>query len=252
VDALFGFSMRQTASRNRLLLIVLLSSLPIALAVLVSATISEDETSNRDFIDTLLDGLLIGTVMPIVSLVLATAAFGNEVEDKTLSFLVLKTVSRLRIVLAKLLAVIAVGCPLIVVSGVAATLVGGSGNVGARIVDLDSSFQAGVAVGVALFAGFVAYSTVFTWAGLSSTRALPYGLVYIVLWEGVIASLLDGVRYLSVRGYTLAIMHGLDDATFEVIGGRVIELPAGVLGVVLVTAGFLWLTVRRLEQMDVP
>jgi hypothetical protein len=87
---------------------------------------------------------------------------------------------------------------------------------------------------------------------LSSTRALPYGLVYIVLWEGVIASLLDGVRYLSVRGYTLAIMHGLDDVSFEVLGGRVIEFPAGVLGVVLVTAGFLWLAVRRLEQMDVP
>ncbi|MEX1255413.1 MAG: ABC transporter permease [Dehalococcoidia bacterium] len=247
---LFTFSLRQLASRGRLLLLLILVSLPVGLAILVSATIGEDETSNREFINTLLDGLLIGTIMPIVSMVLATAAFGNEVEDRTLSFLVLKPISRLRIVSAKLLAAIAVGCPLVIVSGLTATLVGGSGP-GARIVELDGTFQATLAVGVALFAGFVAYCALFTWAGLVSTRALPYALVYVVIWEGLISSILDGVRYLSVRGYTLAIMHGLDDKSFAELSDRVIEFPAGILGVVIVTAGFLWLAVRRLDRMDV-
>lgn len=247
---LFSFSIRQLASKGRLLLLLILVSLPVGLAALVSATLGEDETSNKDFINTLLDGLLIGTIMPIVSMVLATAAFGNEVEDRTLSFLVLKPISRLRIVSAKLLAAIVVGCPLVIVSGVTATLLGGSG-LGARIVELDGTFQATLAVSVGLFAGFVAYSALFTWAGLVSTRALPYALVYVVIWEGLISSLLGGVRYLSVRGYTLAIMHGIDDRSFAELGERAIEFPAGIIGVAVVTGGFLWLAVRRLEQMDV-
>ena len=85
-----------------------------------------------------------------------------------------------------------------------------------------------------------------------STRALPFALVYVVLWEGVVSRFLGGIRYLSVRGYTLAIVHGLDDVSFADLSSRAIELPAALVGVVVVTVGFFYLTVRRLGDMDVP
>ena len=78
--------------------------LPIGLAALVSALLGEDETSNREFTNTLLDGLLIAGILPLVTMVLATTAFGNELDDRTLSYLVLKPVPRSLIVLPKLLA----------------------------------------------------------------------------------------------------------------------------------------------------
>ena len=84
------------------------------------------------------------------------------------------------------------------------------------------------------------------------TRALAYGLVYIFLWEGLISTFFGGVRYLSVRGYILAILHGLDDKSFEPLGDRVIEFPAALVGATIVTAAFFLLTVRRLRRMDVP
>jgi ABC-2 type transport system permease protein len=244
-------SVRQLASRSRLLLILLLALLPVALAALVSATLSEDESSNEEFINTLLDGLLIAGILPIVTMVLATSAFGNEVEDRTLSYLVLKPVPRSLIVLPKLLASILVGGPVLIASGVVATLLGAS-SIGAVLLVPHSDFQAALAVGVALFAGAITYTAIFTWAGLVSTRAIAFALIYVFLWEGLISTFLGGVRYLSVRGYTLAILHGMDGKSFEALDGRVIEFPAALVGVAVTTAVFFWLTVRHLRRMDVP
>lgn len=247
----FRLSLRQLASRRRLLLILVLAALPIGLAAIVSATLDQDETANKEFINTLLDALLTAGIVPIVTMVLATAAFGNELEDRTLGYLTLKPISRLSIVFPKLLASVVVSAPLLIVSGVGATLLGAS-SLGAALLALDSTFQAAVAVGVALLVGVITYAAIFTWAGLISTRALAFALVYVFLWEGLMSTFLGGIRYLSVRGYTLAILHGLDDKSFGPLKDRVIEFPAAIAGAVVVTIVFFGLTVHRLRRMDVP
>ena len=247
---LFRLSVRQLASRSRLLLIFLLALLPIALAALISA-FGEDATSNGEFINTLLDGLLIAGILPIVIMVLATSSFGNEVEDRTLSYLVLKPVRRSLIVLPKLLASIVVGGLVLIASGVVATLLGAS-SFGAVLLVLDGNAQAAFAVVVALFAGVVTYTAIFTWAGLMSSRAIAFALIYVFVWEGLISTFLGGVRYLSVRGYTLSILHGMDDKSFGPLDERVIEFPAALVGAAVTTAVFFWLTVRHLRRMDVP
>ena len=80
-------------------------------------------------------------------------------------------------------------------------------------------------------------------------HALVIGLVYVFIWEAVLAAYLDGVRFLSVRRYTLALIHGLD-------AGRLAdaELAAGAatIGVLLVLAGFTALAIRKLRRMDIP
>jgi ABC-2 type transport system permease protein len=210
----------------------------------------EDATDNEGYVN-FLDGLLISAVMPVISLVLATALFSNEVEDKTLNYLVLTPIPRYQIVLAKLTAALVIGVPLVVISGAAATLIG-DGSMGVKLAVLDSPARAATATGIALLLGTVTYSAAFTWAGLMSTRALPFALVYVVLWEGVIASFFGGIRYISVRGYTLGLVHGFDDVSFADLSSRAIELPAALVGVTAVTLGFFYLAVRRLNQMDVP
>ncbi len=111
---------------------------------------------------------------------------------------------------------------------------------------------ASAAVGAALFAGVVTYAAIFTWAGLVTRSALGFALIYVFVWEGLISTFLSGTRYLSVRGYTLAIMHHVDKDSFEVFGERVIEFPAAIGGALIVTAAFFLLTVYRLRRMDVP
>ena len=179
--------------------------------------------------------------MPLVTMALATAAFGNEIEDKTLSYVFLKPVARWRIAIPKFLASVIIAAPLALVSGGLATYIG-----------TDGDLRTTVAVAMALSVGVITYASVFTWAGLITTRALPFAIVYLFLWEGLLSTIIGGIRYLSVRGYTLAIMNGLDDNGLEVLSDRVIEFPAAVVGAFAVTIVFLWLTVYRLRRMDVP
>ena len=233
-------SVRQLNSRWRLLVIMLLAALPVALTALLNALAGGDSDFGEGFINIVLDGMIIGAILPIVMMVLATVAFGHEVEDCTLSYLVLKPLPRSRIVLSKLLASIVVGGPLVIASGVIATLLGPQG-----------SGQAALAVGLALFAGVVTYAAIFTWAGLISSRALGFALVYVFLWEGLLSTVLGGVRYLSIRGYSLALLHGIDEGSYSMLSDRVIEFPAALVGAAAVTIVFFLLTVHRLRWMDV-
>ena len=239
---IFALSLRQLAGPWRLFLILALGALPVILITVVSIVSdqSRDSGVDKEFIDVFFDGLFVGAIMPIVAFALATSTFGNEIEDRTLSYLVLKPVPRTLIALPKLLATIAVGGPLLVASAVGSTLLA------------TGDARAAAAVGAAVLTGLVAYAAIFTWAGLVTRSALGFALIYVFVWEGLISTFLGGVRYLSVRSYALAIMHGADTETFEAFAERVIELPAAIGGAVAVTAAFFLLTIFRLRRMDVP
>lgn len=237
---IFHLSLRQLLGRWRLLVILLLAALPTLLVLLIRSIGEGDIAFHDEFVGVVIDAMITGGIMPIVTMTLATAAFGNELEDKTLYFLVLKPVSRVSIVLAKLLAVLVVALPLVIVSGVVA-----SALVNAEIQ------QMGI-LAVALAAGVTAYASIFTLAGLLTPRALAYGLVYVLVWEGLLSTIVSGIGYLSVRGYTLALLHGMDEESFSIFAGRSIEFPAAIVGTGVVIMAFFLLALYRLRTMDVP
>ena len=237
----FLLSIRQLTGPVRLGLILLLSALPVGLAAILAVTAGREGVGRDDFVNAMLSGLLVAGVLPIVVMTLGTAAFGNELEDGTLGNLALMPLARWQIVMPKLLATLTISVPIIVVSGVVTSLIG-----------IGFEMRAALSVAVALLLGVAAYSAIFTWTGLMTSRALAVALMYVILWEGIIGSLIKGVGYLSVRGYTLAVMHGLDSSAFEAVGDRVIALPAAIVGALLVTAAFYGLAVWRLTRMDVP
>ena len=233
-------SLRQMGKR-RLIVIALLSMLPVALAAAVASFASSEESLSEDFVTILVNGMIISGIAPIVTMALATAAFGDEVDDRTLNYLTLKPVPSYQIVVPKFLASVIAASPILIISSMLAVAIG-----------LGGGLQPLLAVALALFAGVAAYASVFTWAGLISSRALAFGLVYVFLWEGLVSSFLEGIRYVSVRNYTLGIMYRLDETTFQALGGNVIEFPAAIVGVVAVSLVFLLLSILRLRTMDVP
>ncbi len=242
MGTMLSLTLRQIGGTRRLLIIGLLALLPAALALLLRRAGGDGADPGG-----VIDALLVGVVLPIITLAPATRSFGNEVEDRTLGFIAATPTPKWQIALAKLLAPVLIAVPLALISGFAATAVsvaGGAGGAGG------GNTVAAVCAG--LLAGALAYAGVFTWAGLMTTRALPFALIYVFLWEGLVSALIPGVRYLSIRAYTLSVMHAADPVGMERLADQVVALPAALAGAGLALAGFYLLTLLRLRRMDLP
>ena len=236
ISALFLLSLRQAASPRRLLLLGAISLFPVGLAYLL---VRLGDVDQGGLVEGVVEGLVVSLVLPLVTMVLATGAFGNEVEDRTLSLLTTKPVPRWSLVLSKLMSSIVVAGPIMVIVAVVVT---------ALPPDREGGVIVAAAVGAAV--AVVVYASVFTWAGLVTTKALAFGLVYVLLWEALITTFLSGTRYLSIRSYAIGVMHGMEGSPFN--GDLAIGFSTAAVGAVVVTIAFFALAVRRLSRMDVP
>jgi ABC-2 type transport system permease protein len=107
-----------------------------------------------------------------------------------------------------------------------------------------------LSVTVSAVVGLLLYSSMFVWLGLVTKQAIGVGLLYIVLWEGFFSGYVSGIRFLSIRGYAIALMHGLDPRRFAT--GVHVGLGAAIAVSAVVVTLFLFLSTRRLQRMDVP
>jgi ABC-2 type transport system permease protein len=213
-------------------------ALPVLAAVLYRA--ADSTTPSDEFADDITATLVAAGILPLVMLLFGTSAFGNELGDRTLGYLALKPVPRWRITIPKLAATVLVGGLPVAASGALAVAIIQGGD-----------FSGATATGVGLLVGAAAYAAVFTWAGLATRHALIFGLVYVVIWEAVLAAYLDGIRFLSIRQYTLALVRGLDGERLATLD---LELGAGAgaIGAAVVIVAFSLAAVRKLRRIDVP
>jgi ABC-2 type transport system permease protein len=187
-------TLRGLLGRRRTFLMILLVALPVLIALLVRLA------DSRMDVDRILDAMLVRTVLPLVALVMGTAALGSELEDGTAVYLIIKPVPRWRIVGAKMLVAAGLTVALVVPSALlTGLLIGGTGPA------LDTTLGFAVAAAV----GGSAYACAFVGLSAFTSRALVIGLAYTMIWEGVLAGLLEGTRFLSIRQATLGIAGGL-------------------------------------------
>ena len=106
--------------------------------------------------------------------------------------------------------------------------------------------------GPAIAAGVARYAAVFLWAGLVTSHPLILGLLSVFVWEGLFGTFVNGVKYLSIRQYTLGIAKAVDASRFADTGQHVLGSTAAIVGALVVFCAFMTLAVRRLRRMDVP
>ena len=233
MGSVYRLTLRQLSGRWRLLITIVLASLPVVMGLI--ATMVDDPPSNEDFEGIVINGMLAGSILPLVVLAIASAAFANEIEDRTLANLTLSPIPRWQIVVPKLLGAMTVAVPFIV----------GSAFITSQLY-FDGDMTAVIAVTVGAFVGVALYSSVFIWAGLMTTRAIGFGLLYVFLWEGIFSGFVSGVRFLSIRHYSIALMHGLDERRFA--GSDNLSFGVAIGASVVVFVLFLLLSVRRLRR----
>ena len=62
-------------------------------------------------------------------------------------------------------------------------------------------------------AGAIVYNALFLLLSVLTTRAIAVGLLYLLVWEGLLGTLVPGVRLLSAGQYALSVANSIAHAT---------------------------------------
>lgn len=229
---LIEVTLRGMLGRRRTVLLVLLAGLPVLVALLIRVT------GGRPDADRVLDTLVVRFVMALVALIVGTAVIGSEIDDGTAVYLIVKPIARWRIALSK--AIVAAGLtavlvvPAVILTGV---LLGGRG---------DATTTIG-AFALACLVGGSAYAVAFLALSVFTTRAFLIGLAYVLIWEGVLAGLLEGTKFLSIRQATL----GLAAALGVDVPGEPLAPTISILVLTVALVGGFLLASWRLSRFEI-
>lgn len=204
--------------RRRVLLLLPLPILLIGLALLCRAY----DVNPADWGAPVLVGLGLAVVLPVVALIVGTGVLGSEVDDGTIVHILTKPLPRRDIILAKLGVAVAVSAltaaiPLFV-AGV-----------------LADSVRLGAGLAIAAAIGACAYSALFLLLSLLTRRPVLLGLVYILVWEGLLGNFVSGTRVLSIQQYVITIADKI--APTPILEPRVSLPVAIVMGAIFVVGG---------------
>ena len=186
--------------------------------------------------------LLLSTVTPLVALVLAVTAIGDERESGTIVYLATSRLSRLRVATEKTAAAVVCALVLLLPAFLSVLYLGNRLGIGTDNV------LRGIA-GTALVAAV--YAAVFVAVGLVLRRALIAGIIYILVWEGAIATVAPSAERVSLTAWGRAIadggLVGLTDGLVPTLQG-----PTGAIVLIAVTLVATALAGWRLGRMDLP
>jgi ABC-2 type transport system permease protein len=232
-------TLRQLLGRRRTVLLLLLAAVPTLLAILYRAAGIDDVDS---FASVVLFGIAVTILLPIVAVLFGAAAFGAEIEDGTIVYLLAKPVARWSIVVAKLFGT----------AGITILLAGGSVLVASAIELLPLGEEGAEATRgflAAMVVGGVCYVALFMALSLFTRRALVIGIGYILIWEGALSIALPGIANLSIRQYSLGVANAFVSMSKDV--APLSPTTALILSTALVTIAVVVAT-WRLMRFELP
>jgi ABC-2 type transport system permease protein len=215
---------------RRGLLMFVLPAVLLALALLLRLTL--DNTA--DFSADLLQQLAVAVIVPLVALVAGTGAIATEIDDGSIVYLLSKPVGRHTIIAVK--TAVALGCT---------TVFGVLPVVATGLLLAPSQPRTALGFGVGALVAGVAYVALFIALSVVSGNPVVVGLLYALLWEGVMGQYVAGARALSVQQWALAVVR-------EIVGTEIesaVTLPAAIGALVVVTVGALVLATVKLRSL---
>ncbi len=221
--ALFG--------RRRFLLLLPLPALLVGLALL-SETFG---ATPSDWGPPVIQGLWLAVVLPVIALVVGTGVLGSEIDDGTLAHILAKPLPRREIIGSKLVVAVGITFLTTAVPLYLTGLVAGSSKLALGLV-------------LAALLGSAAYCALFVMLSLLTRRPVLLGLVYVIVWEGLLTNLLSGTRVLSVQQYVLTVADR--DAPTDLLISNV-GLPAALGMTFVIVVGATLLAVDRLRSFSV-
>jgi ABC-2 type transport system permease protein len=233
LQAEYRLLLRNVATVGRLVAIGGLAIISLLASVAVRAASPDDPLRAA----TMYASGNISVLLPVAVLVFGAGAIGDLVDDGSLVYLWLRPVATWVHVVAACLATLTVALPLVLAPTLVATaIIHASGGV------LASTFLAGLVA-------TITYSCLFVMVGIRFRRALPWGLVYILIWEGFIASAGKTATKLAIRSYVRSILANGTGVTLKLAQFSTVSSVLVCVGVSIASVAY---ATRRLANTDVP
>ena len=226
-------TVRATLGRRRALLFAVPAVILIALTLVLRAS---HPAAGAIWPDRVLGDFGFSVLLPLTALILGTGVLGAEIDDGSALHLLATPVRRDTIVVTKF-----------VVAAVLTMLFAAVPELVAGLL-APSSGKLAVALFIGAVVGSVIYNAVFVLASVVTTRAIAVGLLYVLIWEGLLGNLLGGARILSIAHYALGIANAIypDKALNAGLG-----LATSIVLGAIVTVGALVLASRRLSAFAI-
>lgn len=222
---------RGLLGRRRALLLAPMPVLLIVLALLARNTIDSTELG----VNTILVGFGLAVLVPLTSLIVGTGVLSPEIDDGTLLHILAKPLPRSTILLTKVIVAAVAG----VIAVSPAFLVAGCMVGGLRL---------GLAFAVAGGVATIVYCAVFATLSLLSRRPVLVGLAYIIVWEGLLCSLISGAGVLSIQQFSVTLARRISG--FSEITSTV-SLPVALIMCGVVLCGACLLGIDRLRSFNI-
>jgi ABC-2 type transport system permease protein len=184
---------RATMGRRRALLFAIPAVILIAVSALLTAT-AHSGSWQAEF----LGDFGFSVVLPLTALIIGISVLGAEIDDGSIVHLLATPVPRSQVVLSKFF----VAAGLTVVFGAIPEYLATAIAKGPA-----SSLAVGLLAG-ALTASVI-YNAIFVMLSVLTSRAIAAGLLYLLVWEGLLANLVPGVGLLSAGQYSLGVANSI-------------------------------------------
>ena len=227
-----AITLRATMGRKRAFIFAIS---PLVL-VLVTAALKLSHPERASWPADILGVFGLTVVLPLTALIIGTSVLGAEIDDGSIVHLLATPVSRAVVIGAKY----AVAVVLTMIFAAVPELVAG-------LIATGGATKLALGVFAGALAGSVMYNAIFVMLSAVTTRAIAWGLLYVLIWEGVLGNLVAGARLLSVGQYSLGIANSIahDPGLNAALG-----LPTAVILGALVTSAALVVAVRRLASFS--
>jgi ABC-2 type transport system permease protein len=236
IAPVYRLTLRSLFDGRRTLALALLAMVPVIPAIVFAAA---GEIDPEVFWARLVQRLIIPTVAAFVAVVIGASALGDEREDGTILYLLSTPLPRLGLVVTKVLASWTAAAVLLTPPMVVAGLIAlrGDATPGRILWPL-----------AGMLAATLCYCAVTAWLSTVTRRPVVLGVLYILLWEGSIATFAASADRLSIAAYGRVLaVEGVVD-----VNAPEFSAPVAVIVLAAVTAIAVRAAARRLSRTEMP
>jgi ABC-2 type transport system permease protein len=228
---------RQLFAKRRIWIAIAFALVPLAFTLLFRLVADDGDASRVGFYHAMVREIIVGSLLPLAAVTFGTTAFGGEIDDGTLIYLLVKPIRRWQVVVSKLvvstLSTFAVVVPAIVLPWFI-------------VQNPDLPFKAVTAFLTGAALASVLYSAFFVGLGLRTKRALVFGLLYVIGFEGLVTRSAAGTRALSIREFANSVAQAVSSGSITIPDAVSLSTVRWMASIILVasTVWAMWMLAR--------